>query len=153
MFVFRFDTSYDFLWFPRISYDFVWFHMISIIVCILILFSFYFCFTRPRISYDFVWVQWFHMISIKYIKMLLCFYIGFITVSRKLIWEVVDGFQCSKIVNFISIFYGFRILLILYKFCKCFVAGSGRWPGGHPGGHRAMTRFERYTSTALYQTE
>ena len=62
------------------------------------------------------------------------FYIGFIHVSRKLMWEFVDGFQCSKICVFMLCFWWFRIVLILYWFCICFVAGSGRWPGGHRAG-------------------
>ena len=73
------------------------------------------------------------------------FYTTFIHVSRKFMWEFVEGFQCSNFVYFMRCFWWFRILLILYWFCVCFVEGSGRWPGGH----RALTSFARCTSTAL----
>ena len=62
------------------------------------------------------------------------FYNCFIYVSRKLMWEFVDGFQCSKICYFMVCFWWFRICFFFYWFCICFVAGSGRWPGGHRAG-------------------
>ena len=49
------------------------------------------------------------------------FYSGFINVSRKLMWEFVDGFQCSKIVYLICCFDDFEfidLILVLYMFCE-----------------------------------
>ena len=77
------------------------------------------------------------------------FYSCFIYVSWKLMWEFVQGFQCSNLVYFMMCFWWFRILFILYLFLYMFCGGIRALTGRAPGGHRARTRFERWTSTAL----